>query len=321
MVTKLGIWSPTVECMVYTIARSCAGQDCQVTVFTKPKHEVEHRGHAVYYDKLQRLAQVKIVHEAEEKNSNLDWLYIFIFSPNFSKQKLMERAQSSKHIALYSQVRKLSYLRNIWHQLKEFIKLFPISSRLDKIFLVDGFYQFDFYSAIARKELVGIDVHSNFLENAELSEKMFAFNWQPQATRKYKFNFIGNRNPTWRTEIINHIKEELEEQKIPVITNTEFETDFSSILWIEYGDEPRAKRGVAPQEYIKCLLSSDFTLSPPGYGRLTHRTVEALILGSIPILHEDELEIYDLGLKDGYNCIAVKNRSNSKNYSNETRKS
>jgi hypothetical protein len=149
MVTKLGLWSPQVECFAYTIARSCAGNDCQVTVFTKPKQEVEYRGHAFYYDKLQRLEQVKIVHTVNEEKSELNWLYILGFDSLVSKQDLRECAQKAKHIDLFSGVRtKSSYPKNIGHQLKEFIKLFPLSSRLDKIFLADGFYPFDLYSAI-----------------------------------------------------------------------------------------------------------------------------------------------------------------------------
>jgi len=306
MVIKMGIWSTTVECFTYTIARSCAGKDCHVIVFTKPKQHVEYRGHAFYYEKLQRLDQVTIVHDVAEEEIDLDWLYILKFDPNYSKQKLIKCAKQSKYLGLSSGVRKVSYPKNIWHQLKELIKLFPISVQLDRVFLADGFYDFDLYSAIAQRQLVGIDVHSNFLEDAELYQQLFAFQWEPQGTRKYKFNFIGNRNPNWRTEIINQIKQKLEAEQISVMTDADLDQNFSDILWIEYGDKPGEKRGVSPQQYLKCLLDSDFTLSPPGYSRLTHRLVEALVLGSIPVLHEEELEIYDLGLKDQYNCLTVK---------------
>jgi hypothetical protein len=53
------------------------------------------------------------------------------------------------------------------------------------------------------------------------------------------------------------------------------------------------------------LTDSDFTLSPPGYSLVTHRPVEALLRGSIPVLNTDELDLYDLDLVDGVNCIAV----------------
>jgi hypothetical protein len=53
------------------------------------------------------------------------------------------------------------------------------------------------------------------------------------------------------------------------------------------------------------LTESDFTLAPPGYSLVTHRPVEALLRGSIPVLNADELDLYDLGLRDGVHCIAV----------------
>lgn len=40
--------------------------------------------------------------------------------------------------------------------------------------------------------------------------------------------------------------------------------------------------------------------------------MEALIRGSIPILHENELELYDINLQDQVNCLAVKNGDWSK---------
>ena len=48
-----------------------------------------------------------------------------------------------------------------------------------------------------------------------------------------------------------------------------------------------------------------FTLCPPGYSLITHRLVESLLRGSIPILNENELDIYNLGLEDGVNCISA----------------
>jgi hypothetical protein len=53
------------------------------------------------------------------------------------------------------------------------------------------------------------------------------------------------------------------------------------------------------------LSNSDFTLCPRGYSLVTHRPIEALLRGSIPVLSEDELDLYGLELKDADNCISV----------------
>jgi hypothetical protein len=63
--------------------------------------------------------------------------------------------------------------------------------------------------------------------------------------------------------------------------------------------------GVAPREFVRLLTDSDFTLCPRGYSLVTHRPVEALLRGSIPVLAEEEIDLYGIGLVDGENCIGV----------------
>jgi hypothetical protein len=75
------------------------------------------------------------------------------------------------------------------------------------------------------------------------------------------------------------------------------------MVWRAYSDAQPA--ALSPDEFLKVLTESDFTLSPPGYSLVTHRPVEALLRGSIPVLNAGELDLYDLGLADGVNCIAV----------------
>lgn len=130
--------------------------------------------------------------------------------------------------------------------------------------------------------------------------------WQTKDIRKYKFNFIGNRNPQLRTEIISSINSYLLSQSLDPINDNISNLE---ILWIEYGDEPGEERGVPASEYMNYLSESDFTLCPPGYIKMTHRVIESLIRGSIPVLHEEELELYDINLQDRVNCVAVKNRN------------
>jgi hypothetical protein len=76
-----------------------------------------------------------------------------------------------------------------------------------------------------------------------------------------------------------------------------------AMLWHAYSDAQPA--ALSPEDFLRALTDSDFTLAPPGYSLVTHRPVEALLRGSIPVLNRDELDLYDLGLADGVNCIAV----------------
>jgi hypothetical protein len=75
------------------------------------------------------------------------------------------------------------------------------------------------------------------------------------------------------------------------------------MYWHEYPDT--APIGIEPQEFLKVLTRSDFTLCPRGYSLVTHRPMEALLRGSIPVLSTDELDLYGIRLVDGENCVGV----------------
>jgi hypothetical protein len=76
-------------------------------------------------------------------------------------------------------------------------------------------------------------------------------------------------------------------------------------MWKAYSDEkPEA---LPESEFVEILSNSDFTLAPPGYSLVTHRPIEAMLRGSIPILNEREAPIYEIGLRDGVNCLLVRN--------------
>src|SRR5262249_51778236 len=45
-------------------------------------------------------------------------------------------------------------------------------------------------------------------------------------------------------------------------------------------------------------------ISPPGWGAFTHRTIEALVRGSIPIIEDPR--VYGLELRDNDNCIIAR---------------
>jgi Exostosin family len=79
-------------------------------------------------------------------------------------------------------------------------------------------------------------------------------------------------------------------------------------FWLEYDTAmPVATRGLSSSKYIETLSNSCFTLCPPGFSKITHRVVEALVRGSIPIINANELELYNMNLRDNQNCIAVYN--------------
>ncbi|MDV3351379.1 exostosin family protein [Leptothoe sp. LEGE 181152] len=282
--------------------RAISSNDVCVYVLTSPKEKISYRGHTFYYERIEDINNVFVINEL--KPLDWDWMYFQIMS-ELRQFNLKALANQTQNIGIISNCRKSSYPRTLWYELKETLKYFPLISKSKRIFFLEGYHTLDIYSLIATKKLIGFDVHSNFLIDEDLNRKMFSFDWSPQAYRKYKFNFIGNRKPAPRTQILQRIKARLDEwKKIP-----DKGLENKGLLWIEYGDDPSKPRGLPPQEFINCLEESDFTLCPPGYSKLTHRVIEALVKGSIPILHEDELALYDIDLKDGVNCISVKSEN------------
>jgi hypothetical protein len=302
MTQNICIWAVTVECLTYTIARTAALSGVNVYVVTKPKDQESYYGHSLFYEKLEEIKNVTILNQFEP--IELDWLYIELAATGLNSQ-LINCARHARQIGLLSSCSKPSYVKAIGGQLKEIVKYLPIALKAKRVFLIDGFYKFDLYGLYAKRLLTGYDVHSNFLGSDELHHKMFAFAWRPEALRKYKLNFIGNRNPQHRTELIASVKSHLTSQGL--LSNQEDYSD-SKLVWIEYGDSAGEKRGVESTEYIHLLSESDFTLSPPGYIKMTHRTIEALVQGSIPVLHENELGLYDIDLRNRVNCLTVKNQ-------------
>ena len=134
-------------------------------------------------------------------------------------------------------------------------------------------------------------VHPHFLTNPAWRKAAFEV-VEPARTRKWRIGFMGNRHPPERARRLAQCK--------AVLSNL----DVSS-YWNEYGS-PGETRGSSwgPMEYIQRLSDTDFCISPPGWGLCyTHRTIEALLRGSIPIIEDPCL--YDLPLQDSKNCLVA----------------
>jgi hypothetical protein len=110
-------------------------------------------------------------------------------------------------------------------------------------------------------------------------------------------NFLGSRDPSMRSRILHSVQGYFGDAA------SSGNSAYKPTYWHVYSDAQPAALSAA--EFLKVLSDSDFTLSPPGYSLVTHRPVEALLRGSVPVLNADELALYDLGLADGVNCIAV----------------
>jgi hypothetical protein len=143
---------------------------------------------------------------------------------------------------------------------------------------------------------------------------MFAGDWSVEKRRPFQLLFSGNPEPQGRRTIIAAVEEMLLASPTVHLVRDFKAVDNAlnhqqNVLWMVRADpnDPQwAIRNdvIPPTEWPALLGSADFSLCPPGYEQKTHRVIESLLWGSIPIL--DCPVEYDLGLEDGVNCLVVK---------------
>ena len=147
-------------------------------------------------------------------------------------------------------------------------------------------------------------IHPQFLTNADWMAAATA-PVRPQAYRRFRVGFLGNLQPPERSGQLAQCHQALVDALVSIIGPDLEPSSSKSAVWVIYGDGARSK-GLDPRQYMAVLSDMDFCISPPGWGRnWTHRTVEALVRGAIPVLEDPEL--YDVGLKDGETCVLVRN--------------
>lgn len=173
------------------------------------------------------------------------------------------------------------------------------AGKIDRVAYKDGFHRHDWWGLWKPRRVVGFDAHSKFLQDPGLFHALHARDWDVEARRPTLVNFLGSRDPNRRARILDSVEAYF---TTPGASLQQYHPG-KRMHWLAYTDEHPAALGA--QEFLTALTDSDFTLAPPGYSLVTHRPVEALLRGSIPVLNAAELDLYDLGLVDGVNCIAV----------------
>lgn len=171
--------------------------------------------------------------------------------------------------------------------------------RIDRVLYKDGFHRRDLFGLFRPRQAVGFDAHSHFLHGRAEFEAIHARNWAADRQRPYLANFLGSRDPASRTAILDVVRDLF----ISPGGEARSPRHGKRMFWHEYTDADPT--GLPPAEFVEMLTCSDFTLCPRGYSLVTHRPIEALLRGSIPVLDAGELDLYGIDLVDGENCIAV----------------
>jgi Exostosin family len=125
--------------------------------------------------------------------------------------------------------------------------------------------------------------------------------------RPFLFNFLGTHSGALGSEPRAHILDELEallkisaggDQQVTLGHKT------ARIMW--HADRPNTTRNRPLNEYLDTLCGSFFTLCLPGHTVITHRVLEALHCGSIPVMPAELVSHYGLPLVHGRNCWLIK---------------
>jgi hypothetical protein len=288
------------DSLTYTVAKamSFAGHDVFVWVVDADQ---DHSATAGIEKRLRDTSRVRILAGDETKlPSQIDRLIVQVFPrPMESIQRIGLLARRARKIALITAGDRSRSWRNAmklqWHEAREFALY---ASKIDRILYKDGFYPRDLLGFFKPRSAVGFDAHSQFLHEENLFRAIHARDWYPDVQRPILANFLGSRDPNIRQRVLDRVRPFfISANGGPGSVTTKL------MYWHEYSDA--APIGLDPREFVKVLSRSDFTLCPMGYSLVTHRPVEALLRGSIPVMSANELDLYGTELSDGTNCIAV----------------
>jgi hypothetical protein len=168
---------------------------------------------------------------------------------------------------------------------------------------------------VCRAVRQGYFAHPIFFREQPLFREMFEGDCAWQNSRAVRLVFSGNPEPASRRQLIDDVFRSV--QGFPGVTLLRHYQEMAErqqtnggplALWMVRGDSSDPKwysrqDVVPPAKWPGVLRQCDFVFCPPGYEKKTHRVIESLLQGVIPIL--DCPEEYEIGLVDGENCLKV----------------
>jgi len=305
---RIGIYSrlltPFVETVAYFLSRA---EDISVTVITSRSEEAPVLGgHPAGLSRLKQMERVEVVSRDSEAMP-LDRLYFSVPAKNaFRDSSFWQWFRAAGERGIFRDDCDLH-----------------ISTVIKRELMLLPYYPFVDYMVVEGAKLPGIprvlvkhicqyppSIHPQFFGRTHLFEASFS----PEKAgekRAFRVSFAGNREPEKRTKCLEKARERLSSSRdcafihhFPPGCLSPSGKKGKNILWVEYGMEGE-ERGLPPEVYLDALRNSDFCVCAPGWGGWTHRVVEALLQGAIPVL--DNEKIYQFGLMDNENCIVVRN--------------
>ena len=185
---------------------------------------------------------------------------------------------------------------------RELVRSFPFQLRARIGIFEREPHWLDLRFGLQRRIRYARTVHPQYLSQPAFRAAMFG-PVEP-APRRFRVAFMGNRQPPERAARLEAMMRALtSDPRVGIVREypSARRGDLEA-MWLEYGTADTAS-GLDPVTYTRALGDSDFCLSPQGWSRWTHRTMEALARGTIPVI--EDASLYALDLRDGENCILV----------------
>lgn len=202
---------------------------------------------------------------------------------------------------------------------RELVRSFPYYLRAKVMGFLTTQSMFMPYVLPRRRFYYAPNVHYHFLTDPKLTALINSQQWEAGSQRSIRLGFLGNRAPVEREAVLRRIGTFLKQYaEVKFFSSFPISSECllvdNVVLWVEYGFATSSNssvvgvagvtRGLEPDVYLAALQQMDFCLCPFGWGGMwTHRFIESMMMGAIPI--GEDVERYQVGLVDMEHCIEV----------------
>jgi hypothetical protein len=320
---RIGLYFVSNNRNSYLIARTLSLMNCEV--FVRPERSLDDlMGDPASPDIAERrycswLYSEPGIHVvgADALPPELDVLLFEISSlrPRFRRGLSTWQKQAARVIAWNTNDHESSLWNNLRGELACVKHYWPFLSQVDKMIVSSGRIKLRPTAMVCDVVRQGYFAHPIFFREQTLYQEMFEGDCASRKPRPVRLVFSGNPEPASRRQLINDVFRIV--QAFPEIAILRHYEELAQrqekngerlALWMVRGDSNDPKwylrqDVVPPTKWPGILRQCDFVFCPPGYEKKTHRVIECLLQGVIPIL--DCPEEYDIGLADGKSCIQV----------------
>ena len=280
---------------------------CEVILFCQSKLGREITDHETAFPFMIGLPGLTVLDHSAQMDLHFDVLFVtWSHSIRFSSEQkriLRKRVEQARRVMLLYDAQFGTPRQVFLQEVRALISEFGWLRRVRDVCYMLVFPRFDLLSVFFRRRFplsVGPNIH--FICDGTDREKLFA-DWNPSLKRKFAVFASGAKTSSaWRVELIGFLEDQLRSTAAGQMVESLDGNGGDSapqIVWSFGGSR------LSLDKYLEMLTESDFTLCIPGTS-WTHRPIESLVRGSIPILDAENMRMHDIPWKDGANCLVVR---------------